>query len=571
MFGRSSRLVLSLLALASAGVCAPASADLVTGPYLQAPEPEAMTVVWFSRTKLPGRLTVDGPGMSRSLDSLPQPAGALGYQPQELRKLKEPSADSMLYVHRVRLTGLRPGGRYDYTVVQGTDTRESSFRASPKGDAAIRFIVYADSETEPESFGKRVPWPQPFGDPNRTYPADANTGYAENLRVIQSRQPDFVAIAGDLVACGGEQRDWDDFWRHNAGALGDLASRTLLLPALGNHDLYGGAGELGGWHADAVRRALDKYRTYFSLPDNGSPDPNDRGRYYRVDYGPVTLITLDSTDGLPPNGPGDTNFHLPDPNGGPGGPDFHPGSRQYQWLEARLAEAQARSRFTFVQFHHAPYSVGPHGFEPGNGGYARRQNEQSGVAMRVLTPLLIRYGVDAVFCGHDEMYERSVVRGEEVRPDGTKRPHEVHFYDIGIGGDDLRGPLRGKDGTYGGPGNEQQAFLAHLDAPEAREGQRLVSGGKHYGHLEVNVYLNSGNTWVAQILPAYVFPVLDANGAVLHWERRVYNDIVMLHAPNGKNGAMLPYLLVGLGVLLVLGLRQRRRRRREEKRVGALT
>jgi len=27
-----------------------------------------------------------------------------------------------------------------------------------------------------------------------------------------------VAIAGDLVQSGGEQRDWDEFWAHNSDA-----------------------------------------------------------------------------------------------------------------------------------------------------------------------------------------------------------------------------------------------------------------------------------------------------------------------------------------------------------------
>ena len=63
--------------------------------------------------------------------------------------------------------------------------------------------------------------------------------------------------------------------------------------------------------------------------------------------------------------------------------------------------------------------------------------------MRALTPLFMRYGVDAVFAGHDEMYEHSLIRdGVEHLPngDGKTRPHELHVYDVGIAGDGLRGP-----------------------------------------------------------------------------------------------------------------------------------
>jgi hypothetical protein len=53
----------------------------------------------------------------------------------------------------------------------------------------------------------------------------------------------------------------------------------------------------------------------------------------------------------------------------------------------QLAEAQTRSRFTFVQLHHVPYSTGPHGFPPGTGtGF----DNQSGQPVRVLTPLFAK-------------------------------------------------------------------------------------------------------------------------------------------------------------------------------------
>ena len=49
--------------------------------------------------------------------------------------------------------------------------------------------------------------------------------------------------------------------------------------------------------------------------------------------------------------------------------------------------------------------------------------------MRVLLPLLFRYGVDAVFSGHDEMLERSFVSGWETLAEGSTRPHGIHLYD----------------------------------------------------------------------------------------------------------------------------------------------
>jgi hypothetical protein len=134
----------------------------------------------------------------------------------------------------------------------------------------------------------------------------------------------------------------------------------------------------------------------------------------------------------------------------------------------------------------------------------------------VLSPLFEEYGVAAVFCGHDEIYEHSLVNG-------------VHYFDVGIGGDGLRGPYNGEDGSSGLPGtNPYQVFLAHLDAPEVWDGKRLVSGGKHYGHMEVNVTADADGSWKAEFTPAYVFPLMNASGKVTGWERRTYDDEVVL-------------------------------------------
>ncbi len=117
------------------------------------------------------------------------------------------------------------------------------------------------------------------------YLVDQTTGYRENLKVIESRQPDFVLVTGDLVESGGEQRDWDEFWRHNAGDLGRIASAVPLFPAIGNHENYGGPGPFGGYSAEAANFGVAKFLAYFSVPDNNASDIHHRGRYYRVDFG----------------------------------------------------------------------------------------------------------------------------------------------------------------------------------------------------------------------------------------------------------------------------------------------
>jgi hypothetical protein len=117
------------------------------------------------------------------------------------------------------------------------------------------------------------------------------------------------------------------------------------------------------------------------------------------------------------------------------------------------------------------------------------------------------------------MYEHSIAEG-------------IHSYDIGIGGDSLLGPQEGVI-------NERQIFVAHDHAPEHWDGNVLVQGGKHYGHIEIDVRRQdetdtdttaaSGDTaggFSVTITPVHVFPVLDPDtpGTIVTWERREYDD-----------------------------------------------
>ncbi|MFM8287194.1 MAG: metallophosphoesterase [Planctomycetaceae bacterium] len=486
-------------------------------PYLQNPAPEAMTVVWFTGQEVAGTLEVATPDGPVRLSSQPELAETL--QDNPWKPEFEPARERTLYRHRVRVTGLKAGTQYGYKVTQQAEVFEGSLRTTPTVNSPVRLVFYSDSETEPESSTTPpVDWPAPPGakrpEGRTRYLVDQTEGYRRNLAEIERREPHLVSIVGDLVETGGEQRDWDEFWRHNAGEYGRLASRVPLIAALGNHENYAGAG--GGYTAKGANFATAKYLTYFEFPNNGAQRREHVGRYYRLDYGPVTVLCLDSSDGGPHQTEQDTNFNL----SGSQAPDYNPGSEQYQWLERELPAARQRSRFVFVQFHHTMFGSGPHSVPLGHKNFSG----QSGRAMRVLLPLLMKHGVDAVFSGHDELWERSEATGERLLPDGKARPHTIHFYDVGAGGDGLRGPMEG----YENPGRK---FLAHLDSPEVWDGLRLVSGGKHYGHLEVNVTPDEKGRWRAELLPVYMFPVTDSEGRVTGWERRLYEDVVTLTAP----------------------------------------
>ncbi len=515
-----------------------AQVDFRVAPYLQNPTPDGITILWLSPSETPGDVAyVDENGAGGNMVSTPVQVDALDYPQFEIVLNEDEFPDGappVPYLHRVRIEGLTPQTAYQYTVTQGGSTFAARFRTAPERDRSqIRFIVYADSETEPESSTKPpVDWADPTGaTPDRPYLIDQTLGYANNLAVMRSRQPDFVVIAGDLVESGGEQRDWDEFWRHNANPDGaeSFAGHIPVFPTLGNHEYFSSPHrastmpEPKEYNQPYSEEGIARYLTYFELPANGAANPNREERYYRVDYGPVTLISLDVSNNSPEDSSEDTNFFLlGEAAGGGFAPDFGPGSEQHAWLEAQLQEAQQNSRFTFVVTHYVPYSSGPHGRPAGeNDG----EDPLSGVPVQTLMPMFLQYGVDALFAGHDEMWERSSIAGQETLSDGTLQDHELHIYDLGIGGDGLRGPVDGLE-------NPNQQFLVHTDVPEVWEGNRLVDGGKHYGHLEVNIRLRD-NRWQADLVPVYVFPIFDAEGATYQgFERRVYLDSLTLVNPD---------------------------------------
>lgn len=499
--------ILLTLSLAGPGL---AEGKIWAYPYLQNVTPTSADVYWISEDPRPLVLHL---GTDRAFSSVAGRAEGLGFNLSEVKNSKELSVAAPRFLHKIPLTGLDPNQTYSYRIELDPDKDDfvSSFTTPPNDRRAYRFIAYADCETEPESTGKPTAWPSP-SDPKRRYLVDQTTGYRANLDTMLERRPNAIVIAGDLVESGGEQRDWDEFWRMNTDPDGakSVASQIPIYPAIGNHEYFGGP-ENGKYSLPAIIDASRRYFTYFH--PTGS---NARENYYSIKLGPARLISLDSCDGTPHKTPADPNYYMSSaPKEVPG---IQADSRQLVWLEKELAEAQKADQFTFVFFHHCPYSSGPHALPPGEG---KGEDPQSGVPLRAWTPLFMKYGVDAVISGHDEMWERSVVEGTEIAPGAGKIPHTLQVYDVGIGGDGLRS-------AAGGGKNPYQKFLAETGSPEIWENGVLVDGGRHYGHLEVNLVPDGEQGWTATLEPVYVFPVKEGDG--WRFERRLYNDKVVLRS-----------------------------------------
>jgi len=552
-------------------------------PYLQQPSSDGMYITWFTEENIAGELSVTGPGLDGPITFTTSPTlePLLNYTnaelTQEIEGLEQGSwlLGNENYKHTVDLTELSPDSTYEYSVTVGESTFESSFETAPIAEDwdAIRFVVLADSETEPRGRVNRRDWQQGAleedslsrpgvedslwaeelgvsGD-RLNYPLTENVGYRNNLEIINSRNPDFMMMPGDLIQGGGYQPAWDEFFRHNAGEFDSGLSEYPLLPALGNWENFGALN--GGYGVDEDGRygplfSREKYHTYFDAPSNGTPEHTDN--YYRTDYGPVTILTLDSSNGEPDDSrdnygeegqppkisgqeytePGtDTQENITreqyEAAGGTDLADFNPGSPQWKWVIEQLESARAEGQYVFAQFHHAPYSSGTHGLPMNH----EESSGQGGTPMRQYQSLFEEYGVVAVFSGHSEMFERSFVDEDN---DGKG----VYYYDVGVAGDGMRGERTDEEGnllSY----NPFSQWTADQSEPELWQEVdgvlQNVAGGKHYGHLEVNLE-NLGDENGAQITftPVYSFPVLDANYELVDTERRVYGDEIVIELAN---------------------------------------
>ena len=186
---------------------------------------------------------------------------------------------------------------------------------------------------------------------------------------VAAAAPRFVLDSGDLSSDSTNDSTFQSEFFVPAKAM---LLKTPFYAALGNHE---GNSSL--------------YYQYFAgLPAGGGTGGVE---WYSFDYGGAHCIVLD------------TNVA------------YSPGSAQYTWLVSDLQKATAP--WKFVMTHHPAYSSGSHGSDANVDAY--------------LVPLFESYRVDAVFHGHDHLYERSLKNG-------------VNYFVSGGGG----APLYAVNSTY---------------------------------------------------------------------------------------------------------------------------
>ncbi len=188
---------------------------------------------------------------------------------------------------------------------------------------------------------------------------DCRSRRDRHLSVVESMLEERAAFAvntGDMVEDGAKLRLWYQFFRVERSLL----RRMPVYPVLGNHELK------GSW-----KRGVAAFRRYFTVPDNGP----ERGVVYSFVYGNSLFVVLNSNASFV-------------------------GTTQTAWARTQLEAAASNPaiRHTFVFMHHSPYASGIHG-----------ENDDAQIAG--IPRMLTKYGVDALFAGHDHIYERGEADG----------------------------------------------------------------------------------------------------------------------------------------------------------------
>jgi predicted phosphodiesterase len=279
-------------------------------------------------------------------------------------------AETPFRLFNVALSRLQPGAEFDYRVSKnGTVVFSATGKARSSATQPYRFIVTGDT--------------------------GADT--AQERRVVYQMhraQPDFFAIAGDIVYSTGRMAEYRQkyFPVYNA----DTASPETGAPLIRSRLSFGVIGNHDAGTSDLTRDPDGQaYYLNWSLPLNGpygqSGLPNTQILKGPPDGLKVHLATLRSAF------PRMANFSL---DYGNSHWTFIDSNTYVDWTDAYLRNWLARdlagakaATWKFVAFHHPPFNSSRSHF-----------SEQQ---MRLVSDIFEHRGVDIVFAGHVHNYQRT--------------------------------------------------------------------------------------------------------------------------------------------------------------------
>jgi len=183
-------------------------AKITKGPFLLHLSEDRAALMWETDIEGPGKISYGkNQKLEKCIDTIPE---RVEY---ELQKAQKPAVKEIAFIHKVWLKELEPGETYTYNVADGQDKSESyEFRTAPAKTSEVRFVVYGDSRSRPQTHRKIIE------------------------QIIKAKV-DFVVNTGDLVSRGRHYEQWGpQFFEPLKG----LAESVPVYAVKGNHDLGNG-------------------------------------------------------------------------------------------------------------------------------------------------------------------------------------------------------------------------------------------------------------------------------------------------------------------------------------------
>ncbi len=414
-------------------------------PYLQNPSPTGMTVLWWTHVSQRKSFVEHG------VTELDTQTPATNEYVEEMDK----------WLHEATLTALTPETPHLYRVRSGDAVSDSyQFRTAKQRHSSVKFSILGDGRTD-----------------------DSHVIARHRSMVAKAASSDLIFELGDIVEYGSVDH-WGRFLRRimtatDAADPGATTGSTVPYHlVVGNHEIANlpqyPPGDAD--YYDLTVDSMERFKAIVAHPSNGSTDSRWDERYYVLTYGAVTFVVLDA------NNTSDDKLDNHDFLHDGSTPDWEPGSEQYRWLKAQLADAREQSVMTVVLSHPSPYSSGVHGTSE------KRNDTQRGHELRALDPLFREYGVDAVISSHDHLAERSLVGLGPLRDAGDER--NINYFVVGNSGSVSRQAQKGWEKWMSVNGDDQAPFFRqwHYDWAE---------DDRYASMLEMELINNADGTWTA--------------------------------------------------------------------------
>jgi len=320
--------------------------DITHGPYLQAVTESSATVVWFTNKNCVSRVEYAPADGNEVLTAVASHHGLI---------------DANAGIHKITLTGLKPGIRYNYQIISKEIVKFDPYQ-----------VVYGNTVTAGPY--RAQTW-NPRKDGFSFCVVNDIHEKADRLDALLNQVPlaamDMVFLNGDLIDhWTGENQVFDGFLDV---CVKRFARETPFVYVRGNHETRGAL----------ARGLLDCF-----------PTPSER-YYYAFCHGPVSFLVLDSGEDKP-----DSNKEY----SGLVAFDAYM-AEQTKWLRETVQDESFRqSRYRIVFVHMPPFANG----------------QAYGVTRirELWSPILNKARIDLVFSGHTHRFAR-------IDPDVSANPYPI--------------------------------------------------------------------------------------------------------------------------------------------------